>query len=329
MKTAHWTAFNTSGMNRVAETMAEAERRLGIDAHLCNIHTDAEWEHVFDADVHICHTHLPTKYKGKALRRWLTKPQKIVWVSHGTPENVFQNSVEMGSQGKYGHGDGWMLLEYWLRNSDARVTFWPRHKAIFDTMVDRGTTVHCVPLGVNHEYWSSGVSAGKWAGDPCVWSGENSHYIKWPLDLILMWPWVWRELDDAILHCVMVPHDQHRWFAPLIDANGSGFAMHWSAIRFDQSLLRNIFKSIDFQIGLVRYGDFNRLGLEANVAGATTISYAGNPYSDFWLPEGDQRTTANELVRILKGDVEPRAKEPVPTDDAMAQAMIGVYESIL
>lgn len=324
MKICHHTLFNRSGMNRVAESMVEAEKRLGLDSHLLNLQEQESWEVALDADVQVCHTHFPD-----VLRKKVTKPLKLVWVGHGTPENVFQSSVTEGKHKGYGHGDPFMLTQHWLRTADARVTFWPRHQWIYQTMVDKGTKVHCIPLGVDKEFWSSGETRGKYSGTPSLWSGENPHAIKWPLDLIQMWPHVYPELDGASLHLCYVAQDLHRWFAPLINGNGAGYAMHWSPITWIHEELRNVFKSVDYFIGLVRYGDFNRLSLEANAAGCKTISYPGNPYSDFWIPEGDQRLGAESLVRILKGEVEPRAKSEVPDFMETAQSMELIYKEIL
>lgn len=131
------------------------------------------------------------------------------------------------------------------------------------------------------------------------------------------------------MHACYVARDQHRWVAPLVNRNGAAFGMHWSPITWAHEDLRNVFKSIDFFIGLVRYGDFNRLCLEANAAGATTISYAGNPYSDYWVSEGDQREIAKQLIAILKNDVEPRVKDPVPDFMDTAKAMQAIYARIL
>jgi len=317
--------FNQSGMNRVAESLVEAEKQIGLDSHIVNIQetTVGEWDTWADADIHVAHTHFPDQ-----MRKKLTKPLRLVWVSHGTPEHVFNSAVEESNKG-YGHGDGWMLFMYWLQHADARVTFWPRHAAIMESMADKGTKVHCIPLGVNKAFWEAGLSGGKYAGNPSVWSGENCHAIKWPLDLLIMWPWVYRELDGANLHVNYLPTNLHRYFFPLVNRNGASYGAHISPLTFAHSELRNIFRSIDWFIGLVKYGDHNRLSLEANTAGAKTISYAGNIYSDYWLPEGDQRIAAAELVRILKGEVEPRKKTPVPDISETVLAMKQIYESIL
>ncbi len=324
MRIAHWTMYNKSGMNRVAESMVEAEKKLGIDSYLCNCQEGIEgFEHVYDADIHVSHTHFPD-----GMRQRVTKPLKLVWVGHGTPEHVFQSAVESGQVG-YGHGDAWMLIQYWLQHADAIVTFWPRHEAIWRSLCDKGRNIHCIPLGVDKDFWKPTPSRGKWAGSPSLWSGENAHYIKWPLDLFLMWPWVYPKVPGSCLHVSYLPKDVHRWFFPLVNRNGSSYASHITAIVWDHDNLRNIFNSIDYFIGLVKYGDFNRLCLEAKASGAKTISYPGNIYSDFWLPEGDQRTAADQLVEILKGNVEPRKTEEVPNSEDMAKKMIEVYEGIL
>ena len=331
MRICHWTQFNGSGMNSVAEEMVRAERALGMDSIKLNSFVDKDWTAAFDADVHVSHTWFPETYNGKSLRRQFTKPLKIVFMDHGTPEHVFYSTMEQAEYGGYAHGDSMMLFYYWLQHADARVTFWPRHQALLETMVDKGTVIDCVPMGIDTKFWAGGAALGKEGGTPSVWSSENPHQIKWPLDLILMWPLVYPHLDGASLHLNYVPQSQHRVWAPLIDRNGAGYGMHWSANTYPHSNLRNIFKGIDYFIGLVRYGDFNRLCLEANAANPHlySISYPGNPYSDYWLTEGDQRVAAKELIKVLSGDVSPRQKEPVPDCADTAKAMIRIYERIL
>jgi hypothetical protein len=317
--------LNGSGMHRVAMDIAAAERKLGVDAINvdCSVKSEA-WDAAMDADVHVVHTHFPNE-----LKRKVSKPLKIAWIGHGTPDHVFQSSVEAGLGAAYGHSDSLMLMQHWLRNADARITFWPRHKWIYDRMVDRGTTVHLVPLGVDTAFWAGGASRGKYEGTPSLFTAENPHYIKWPYDLFTLWPTVFDQLDGAKLHAVYVPRDMHRWIFPWINNNGCAFGAHISPITFAHEELRNVFKSIDFMIGLVRYGDFNQLSLQANAAGATTISYVGNPYADYWMHEGDQRVMADELLAILKGDTPKRAKSPVPDLADTAAAMKTIYESIL
>lgn len=323
-RVGHWVLFNGSGMCNVARSLVEAEKKIGLDSHLCHLTDDKDWSFMEDCDVHVAHTHFPD-----VMRARLTKPLKLVWVCHGTPEHVFHSAVEEGTNKGYGHGDGFMLFQYWLQHADARVTFWPRHQAILETMVDNGTKVHLVPLGIEKDFWGQGASEGKFAGNPSVFTAENCHTIKWPLDLFIMWPWVYKEIQSACLHACYLPNDQHRWFFPLVNRNGASYGAHISALAFHGTALRNVFKSVDYMIGLVRYGDFNRLSLEANAAGCKTISYRGNPYSDYWIDEGDQREMAAQLVKILKKETEPRAKTEVPDIAETAQAMKAIYESII
>lgn len=318
---------NRSGMNRVAESVVAAERALGLDSHLCNPQEQARetFDTMLDCDVHVSHTHFPDWMKRK-----VTRPLKLVWVGHGTPEHVFQSSVEEGAGHRYGHGDGWMLTQHWLQTADALVTFIPRHQAIWQSFCDKGRIVNLVPLGVDQSFWTPTPSRGKFVGAPSLFSSENCHYIKWPLDLFLVWPWVYPYVNgDPSLHVIYLPNDQHRWFFPLVNRNGAGYGSHISSIAMEHADLRNAFVSVDYMIGLVRYGDFNRLSLEANACGAKTISYHGNLYSDFWLTEGDQRVMAQELIAILNGEVEPRKKDPVPDIAETAKAMLAIYEGIL
>lgn len=327
MKIAHWVMMNKSGMNRVAESLVEAEKKLGIDSHLCNINAAGPdcYHDMLDCDVHVSHTHFPDW-----MRRKVTKPLKLVWVGHGTPEHVFQTSVEAGASKGYGHGDGVMLVQNWLRTADACVTFWPRHQAIWQSMCDRNTKVHCVPLGVDKSFWKKTPTRGKYDGSPSLLTCENPHYIKWPLDLFIAWPWVYPKLEGSPkLHSLYLPNDMHRWFFPLVNRNGCSYASHISPMTLGHEDLRNAFNSVDYYIGLVRYGDFNRVGLEANASGTKSISYRGNPYSDYWITEGDQRTIADELIDILSGKVEPRKKDEVPDVMDTAKGMIEIYKSIL
>lgn len=341
MKVCHWTQYNGSGMNNVAVSLASAEKAAGLDSLVVNCYEESNWDHALDADIHVAHTWFPELYNGKSFRRQLTKPQRIISVYHGTPENIFAGAIEdakvkasaiKASQTGFEYhnrpGDGQMLIQYWLQQADAHVTFWPRHQAILKTMVDRGTIVDCAPLGVDHLFWANGTQLAKLGGNPSLWSGENPHPIKWPLDLILAWPMVYPHLDGASLYLDYVGTEMHRQFAPLINRTSAGYGMHWSDWKWSQRTLRNLFKSIDFFIGLVRYGDFNMLSHQANAAGCKSISYAGNPYSDFWIPEGDHREIARVLTSILKGEVEPRQKSDVPDIEETAKAFGAIYERI-
>jgi hypothetical protein len=320
----HWSLKNSSGMHRVAESIAKAEIGLGLTSTNvdCSVQSD-EWEQSLDADVHVVHTHLPNE-----LRKKLKPSAKIVWVAHGTPDHVFQSSVEAGIGAPYGHADPFMLMQYWLRNADARVTFWPRHQWIYQQLVDKGTAIHCVPLGVDTAFWAGGTDMGKYAGNPSLFYAENPHWIKWSYDLLQAWPSIVREHEGACLHNIYMPRDMHRWIFPLVNANGASFSAHISPITFPHESLRNVFKSIDYQVGLVRYGDFNQLSLQANAAGCTSISYAGNAYADYWITEGDQRVIASEMIAILAGQVEKRVKTPVPDISETALAFQAIYEAL-
>lgn len=326
MKAVHWSIQNGSGMNNVASSMVSTETAAGITSLFCNPQKPDSWGIAEDADVHIVHTHFPDSFRPN-----VTKPLKIVYVCHGTPEHIFKSAVEDGSRKSYGHADGWMLTMNWMRTADALVTFWPRHQAVWQSMCDKGREVHCVPLGVDLEFWKPVKTRGKFAGSPSVFTSENCHDIKWPLDLFIAWPWVYPKVaGEARLHCPYLPNDMHRWFFPLINRNGCSYAAHVSPLVFDHETLRNAFCSTDYFIGLVQKGDFNRLSLEAAASGAKTISYAGNPYADYWVPEGDQRVLAEHLIEILNGKRSPRVdKLIVPSITETAQAMIKLYESLL
>lgn len=318
---------NRSGMHRVAQSFVDAERKLGIDSVLANPTDETKW--VYDADINVSHTHLPDKVQTKVPFPFFEPKKKekpMVWISHGTPDHVFQSSVEQAHG--YGHHDGWMLVQNWLRTAHACVTFWPRHQRIWQSMCQRGRKVHLVPLGVDKEFWRPGESRGKFAGTPSVLNCENQHYIKWSWDLLVIWPWILEHLESAKLHQLYLPNDCHRWFFPLVNSNGASYGAYISSSVFDHEDLRNAYRSCDFYCGLVRYGDFNRVSLEANASGTKTISYRGNPYSDYWITEGDQRDMARELLAILKGEVEPRQKEQPPDISETAKAMIEIYNTI-
>jgi hypothetical protein len=325
LKTAHWTMFNKSGMFRMAESFVNAEKKLGIDAHLCDYANRNNFQEALDADVHIVHTHLPDE-----VRPMLSKELKIVWVGHGSVEHTFQSSVEEGLNKGYGAGDSWALAQYWMQHADALITFWPRQQKIWQSLCDKHTLVDFVPLGVEKDFWTPVQSFGKYKGNPSLFTAENPHYTKWPLDLFIIWPWVYPEFPSAFLHAIYMANDQARWFYPLINRNGCSFKTISAALVLDPVGLRNAFCSTDYFIGLVRYGDHNRLSMEAGACGAKTITFAGNDYSDYWIHEGDQREMAKELIAILKGDVEPRKKLPIPdmVEDT-AKAMLKIYERIL
>lgn len=320
MKVTHWTIKNGSGMANVACDLAVAECNAGLTSVSVACDRPDEWEVGMDADIHVVHTHLPDQAR--------LSGKKIVYIPHGTPEHCFMAAVEAGLNNGYGASDPWMLAQYWMQRADSVVTFWPRHQAIWQTMMGKGREVNCLPLGVDLDFWKPMPSAGKYAGNPSLFTAENCHYIKWPLDLALMWPWVTDEIPEAALHLVYLPRDQHRWWFPLLNANGASFKSYISPGVLDKHSLRNAFCSTDYYIGLVKYGDYNRICLEAKACGSTLISFTGNRYANYWIPEGDQREQAKALVAILRGEVEPRQADPAPSLNETAKKMVEIYEHL-
>ncbi len=321
----HWVMTNMSGMHHVAKSFAQIECQLGLESDIVDIDKPEEWEAAEHADVHVMHTHFPD-----AMRKRIKKPLKLVVVTHGTPEHVLEQTIEQYAHGAYAPGDGWMMMREYLRSADAIVTFWPRHQAIYESFVPKGRIIDCLPIGVDLAFWGGGVSPGKYAGAPSVWSSENQHRIKWCLDQLMAWPWVTEEFPEARFHLHYIPWPMHRHFIDLANTNGAAYRSYISAGTFKHKQLRNIWKAFDYFWSPVRYGDTNHLFMQAAATGLTTISYAGNPYADFWIREGDQREMAKDMIAIFKGDVAPRAdKLPVPSLEAMGRQMIGVYERIL
>lgn len=310
-------------MHHAAQAMAEGDRALGHDSHLVDPHNPSHFQFAENADIHVAHTHFP----GEMRKRFPNA--KVVFVAHGTPEHVMDMAVDAATAPGYAPPDGWMLLRHWLRVADAFVTYWPRHQSIYQSMSQKGRTIDCVPMGVNRQFWEQGIDKGRYAGNPSVWTSESPATFKWPLDLLNAWPLVLNELPDARLHAHYLILPLHRFFIDLANSNGAAYGAYLSGAIYKHEVLREMWKSFDFFIGLVRYGDYNCTSLQANAAGVKTISYKGNPYSDYWVPEGDQRELARALIPILRGDLEPREKDPVPDITDTAKAMQTIYERLL
>jgi hypothetical protein len=318
-KIIHWTLDNGSGLDSVAKDIVKAERALGLDSLCVSSLEQAHWKVAVDADIHCVHSHIPDG----------VKRSKVVWFQHGTPEYTLQTAIMEGLNRGYGAGDSWMLQQYWMKHSDAIVTFWPRHEAILRSMCDKHTRIECIPMGVETDFWKPIDSRGKYAGEPSLFTAENCHFIKWPFDLFVMLPWIAEEIPKVRLHAFLLPYDQHRWWFPLINSNGAAFSSFISGHSLSKEDLRNAFCSTDFFIGLVRYGDFNKLCLEAAACNAKLISYAGNPFSHYWITEGDQRQMVKELIAVLKNEIEPRKDVlTVPDIADTAKALANLYESL-
>jgi hypothetical protein len=121
----------------------------------------------------------------------------------------------------------------------------------------------------------------------------------------------------------------HRWVFPLVNSNGTSYGAYISGNVLGHEELRNAFCSVDYYIGLVKYGEFNRMSLEANASGCKTISYRGNPYSDFWIDEGDQFTyLVPQLKKIMLGEVEPRKKKKVPDIKETIKGFSEIYSRL-
>jgi len=320
VKIAHWVMKNGSGMYRVAHDLSIAEKLRGLDSLCLDCDPEkGEIESGLDADVHVLHTHIPDLID--------TRKAKVVWVCHGTPENMFHSSVNESHKG-HGAGDAWMVCHHYLHRSDVVVTFWPRHYEIWKALAGKHADVECIPMGVDRTFWVKQQSVGKFAGDPSVLSAENCHWIKWPYDLLISWAWTSAELRKARLHVFYLPLEQCKWFYPLAFDIGAAYRSFIVTGSMDPEGLRNAFASVDFYAGLVRYGDHNRISLEAHASGCPVISYRGNEYADYWVDEGDQRVIAKQLSAILRGDIPKRKTPETPDISETAAAMAKIYERI-
>lgn len=324
----HWVSTNSSGMHHAAEACALAERQLGHSSEIVDVALPDTWQCARDVDIHVLHTDVPESF-----RMQLTRPYRLVFVAHGTPEVVMESTVENHSRPGYGQADGWASLKHLVTRSDAVVTFWDRHRWFYQSLVPVERTIHFVPMGVDLEFWKGGVDPGPaahYAGAPAVWMSENPHRIKWPLDVLMAWTDVLKEFITARLHAHYIVMPLHRFFIDLANSNGAAYGCYLSSATWKHEDLRNIWKGFDYHLSPVRYGDHNCLFMQAAAAGLKTISYRGNEYADYWITEGDQRTMAKELIAIFKGEVAPRAdKSPVPSLEQMGRAMIAIYEDAL
>lgn len=332
MKIAHWSMLNHSGMHHVAAAMAKAETTLGTESILLDPFDKGQvgWDNALDADVHVSHTHIPERIGKHSFKRSCTKPYRWVFPVHGTPELVLENSIKDAEANGYGAGTSFAHHQIGMQNADAILTFWERHQALYQLATDKHTIVDLIPMGIDVAFWANGKTAGKYQGAPSFFNCDNAYPFKWALEILRVWPLVRAELDEAVLHITNLPTALHRFADVLAARNGSligAVVGNWS---YDHNNLRNILKSIDYYLSPVRYGDHNRICLEAAAAGAKLISYPGNVYADYWMPEGDQREVVKALIAIGRGEVAPRAdKRPVPTEQEMAEATINVYERIL
>lgn len=306
MKIAHFVEKGLpSGLGHTATHLCEIEKKMGLDSVLIDCYKEENGEAPEDAkladeaDIYVVHLYLGLK------RIYDGKPK--IWVAHGTPEVMLQGGYLEAAKGHYAPADSLMLAQWWLQNSDVVVTFWPRHEAIWRSLVDKRTRVEGVPLGCDLSFWKPIESVGKFAGEPSVFTAENHYELKWPYDLFISWPWIVQNgLPKAKLHAVNVPMDQSRMWFPLVNRNGAGYHTYLTNRTFTHTELRNAFVSTDFYANLVRYADHNYIGLQAAASGAKVISYKGNPYASHWIDYGDQRIMAQQLGAILKGEVEER-----------------------
>lgn len=311
-------------MHHAAQACALAERRLGHDSELVDVEKPESWEGAEHADIHVLHTCFPDEMRARIAKRY-----RVIFVPHGTPEVLMETAVETFARPGYGPADPWMLLREWLRSADAVVTFWDRHRAFYQSMMPQERTIHCVPMGVDLEFWRGGTKVGKYAGTPSVWTSENQYRIKWALDILMAWPWVLKELRGARLHANYLVYPLHRFFIDLANSNGAAFGSYLSTATYSHESLRDIWTGLDFFLSPVRYGDHNCIFMQAAATGMKTISYRGNEYAHYWITEGDQRVIAQELVAIFKGEVEPRIPTPIPDVIDMGRAMVAIYERAL
>lgn len=300
--------------------MANVDAANGIEAVICDTTNDQTWGLGMDADIHVVHSHIPDELVFK-------KESKIIAVQHGSPEHIFENSLTQGLGVAYAPGDSFSITSFFLRRADAIITFWPRHAEIWETMTDK--PIFCIPMGIDKSFWTPQPNGHMMAGKPVIFSAENCHTCKWPLDMILMWPKIVERIPSARFHVIHLPADQHRWWMPLAYMNGSHYTSYLSPHMFGKERLRDFFCAADYYYSPVRYGDFNRVSLEAAASGTKVISFEGNQYAHYWVREGDQRRQRKDLLNILTGEVPEREAAPVADIKDTALAMMTVYKEVI
>jgi glycosyltransferase involved in cell wall biosynthesis len=273
-----------------------------------------------DADIHVVHAHIPDSLA-------FDKTKKIIFVKHGAPEHVFEASVTAGLTGNYGASDSLAMAGYFLQRADAVVSFWPRQASIWETMTR--APVYVVPMGIDLDFWKPVAKQRLLTGTPAILTAENCHTCKWPLDLLLMWPLIVKQLPDARAHFINIPYDQHRWWMPLSYMNGARYSTYISPSKLNKEQLRNFVCAADFYYSPVQYGDFNRMSLEALACGAKIISFVGNEYAQYWIPEGDHRVQVERLMDIITGKVTERPVKQVPHIKETAIEMLKIYGGLL
>lgn len=311
--------------------MARAEVAIGVESRCLDPFDPAQtgWEWALDADVHISHTHIPEKIGALSFKKSVTKPYRWVFPVHGTPELVFEQSVEDARTNGYGSGTSFVHHQIGMQNADAVLAFVPRHRDLYDLATDKHTIIDLIPMGIDIPFWQAGTNIGKYDGRPSFFNCENQYPFKWGVELLRVWPLIRAELEEAVYHLTNIPGGLQRFVDVLAARYGSVRGAYVGSWSYDHANLRNILKQVDYYVSTVRYGDFNRISLEAGAAGTKVISNPGNVYADYWVPEGDQREMAKAIIAIGKGEVEPRAKTPIPSEQDMAQAAVHVYERIL
>lgn len=328
MKIRHWVVQDSSGMSHLALAVAEGERRLGHDVDLVDATSQSSCRdprHV-DADVHCVHSQCGLADLAY-IRDLMGRAPRVVFYSHGIPEDTLTLSVnDVLLKERPGVEDIWGLTRYWLARADAFVVFNARQQALFQSM---GRVVDCVPFGVDTEFWADGPrQVPRLKGAPAVWTGENQSRTKWALDAILAWPFVVAQVPEAHLHAHYIPFELHRWFVDIANTNGASYSATITPKYWNHPSLRELWRGCDFLWATTRYGDPTCLSQQAEASGLKVISYAGNPYASYWVPEGDQRVLAEHVVAIVRGEVAPRDKTPIPTLDAMARETVKVYERV-
>lgn len=304
----------------MAVEMAKEDQKNGLTVAMCDTTSKDTWGMGMDADIHVVHSHVPDEIA-------YDRQKKIITVQHGSPEYIFESSVADGIKLPYGASNPFAMNSFYMTRSNALVTFWDRQAKIWETMTDK--PVYCIPMGVDREFWTSQGNKNCLNGAPAIFTAENCHTCKWPLDMFIMWPKLVERFTEARLHAIHIPMDQHRWWLPLSYMNGSQYTAFISPARLSHPVLRDFLSSAHYYYSPVTYGDHNRMCLEAASCGTKIISFRGNQYAHYWITEGNQWDQLEEWTNILTGETPAREPETVPDIKDTGVAMLHVYKEIL
>jgi len=288
MKIVHWCTIknkSASGMLQRAKEISLNEGKIeGIKSYLADPGNPNDQvlednvksvNHQFtkDADIHILHSAIPPFFYQKGAIKG-----KTVFVIHGMPEYAFMGEQEGGSNSM---GVSMNLIH----DCDMSITFFQRHKTIWEEYANNPNDVVYIPTGIDLEKWSTSgpVKSYPYCSVGYMDIGRN---VKSPFHMLYACQKAFRENHHIRMQLLTIPADhQLLWMktASKMHADKIIDTFHVNPVPNPE----HHYRGLHMLLSHTQYGDISNVAIETMACGCPVLLPEGKGHASMHYRDGD------------------------------------------